>query len=345
MLEVVLERENHGGGGHTDRPADDPFVLQVYEQVIGDHIVDAAAVADRLRQPEPRVLGALRALVGLKLVKPERGGGDGFVAVSPEAAESELVAPLEQAIHQRMRAVADIRGQLRTFSGTFNEAHRARQDAVQIVDDLDQVRMMLDDASRRCQSEVLTMQPGGGRAADQLRDAVTRDMAMLERGVGMRIIYQHSARTDVPTRDYVREVSAQGAQVRTTNEIFDRMIIFDRRIAFVPNHKADGSVGAAVVHEPTMVSVLHRFHQHVWLSASVLDPRDAAYGDTLDEVRTTILELLASGLTDEVIARRIGLSARTCRRHIARLMSDLKADSRFQAGVAAALGGLVNLPQ
>jgi len=290
------------------------------------------------------VLGALRALVGLKLVKPQRGGGDGFVAVSPEAAESELVAPLEQAIHQRLRAVADIRGQLRTFSGTFNEAHRARQDAVQIVDDIDQIRMLLDDASRRCQSEVLTMQPGGGRAADQLRDALSRDRAMLERGVSMKIIYQHSARTDVPTRDYVREVSALGAQVRTSNEIFDRMIIFDRRIAFVPNHGPDGAMGAAVVHEPTMVGVLHRFHQHVWLSASVLDPRDAAYGDTLDEVRSTILELLASGLTDEVIARRIGLSARTCRRHIARLMSDLKADSRFQAGVATALRGLVSLP-
>jgi sugar-specific transcriptional regulator TrmB len=343
VLEAVPDRDSHESGDFTDWPGDDPFVLQVYEQVIGDRIVDVAAVADRLRQSEPRVLGALRTLVGLKLVKPQRGGGDGFVAVSPEAAESELVAPLEQGIHQRLRAVADIRGQLRTFSGTFNYAHRARrcQDTVQIVDDIDQIRMMLDDASRRCQSEVLTMQPGGGRAADQLRDALPRDREMLQRGVDMKIIYQHSARTDVPTRDYVREVSALGAQVRTSNEIFDRMIIFDRRIAFVPNH---GSAAAAVVHEPTMVGVLHRFHQHVWLSASVLDPRDAAYGDTLDEVRATILELLASGLTDEVIARRIGLSARTCRRHIARLMSDLKADSRFQAGVAAALGGLVSLP-
>jgi DNA-binding CsgD family transcriptional regulator len=161
----------------------------------------------------------------------------------------------------------------------------------------------------------------------------------------MKVIYQHTARNDVPTRSYVREVAARGAHVRTSNEIFDRMIIFDRRVAFVPHEMPDGSIGAAVMHEPAMVGLLLRIHEHVWRSASVFDPKEAAYGETFDEVRATILELLASGLKDEVIARRLGMSARTCRRHISRLMSELSAASRFQAGVAAATIGLVGHPE
>jgi DNA-binding NarL/FixJ family response regulator len=61
----------------------------------------------------------------------------------------------------------------------------------------------------------------------------------------------------------------------------------------------------------------------------------------VNELRSTILELLASGVTDEVAARRIGISSRTFRRHVATIMDELQADSRFQAGVAAARAGLV----
>jgi DNA-binding CsgD family transcriptional regulator/sugar-specific transcriptional regulator TrmB len=333
--------------GLTGNGTDEVFVFRVYEEVLNHPSADADLIAGRLDRPESEVRLALHTLVGLKLAKPAPGCCRRFVAVSPEIAEAELVAPLEQAIHHQHRVVSDIRGQLRSFSDTFRRSRRTRQsqDAVRVLDDVDQIRLQLADASRLCESEVLTMQPGGGRAENELHDARTRDVEMLERGVEMKIIYQHTARNDVPTRGYVREVAARGAQVRTSNEIFDRMIIFDRRVAFVPHEMPGGSLGAAVIHEPAMVGLLQRIHEHLWRSASVFDPKEAAYGETFDEVRATILELLASGLKDEVIARRLGMSARTCRRHISRLMSELSAASRFQAGVAAATIGLVGHPE
>jgi DNA-binding NarL/FixJ family response regulator len=45
---------------------------------------------------------------------------------------------------------------------------------------------------------------------------------------------------------------------------------------------------------------------------------------------------MAQGFTDEAVARKLGMSVRTCRRHIAALMGSLDAVSRFQAGVRAA---------
>jgi DNA-binding NarL/FixJ family response regulator len=62
---------------------------------------------------------------------------------------------------------------------------------------------------------------------------------------------------------------------------------------------------------------------------------------SLDDVRATILEHLASGLTKDVIARRLGMSPRTCRQRLSILMSKLKATSRFQAGAEALRAGLL----
>ena len=48
-----------------------------------------------------------------------------------------------------------------------------------------------------------------------------------------------------------------------------------------------------------------------------------------------MLRLLAGGLTDEMIARRLGVSVRTARRAASDLLSRLGARSRFQAGARA----------
>ncbi|MFD5418680.1 helix-turn-helix transcriptional regulator [Streptomyces sp. NPDC127069] len=45
----------------------------------------------------------------------------------------------------------------------------------------------------------------------------------------------------------------------------------------------------------------------------------------------TIVRLLSEGLEDKVIARRLGMSERTCQRHIAEIMRAVGAKSRFQA--------------
>jgi len=57
------------------------------------------------------------------------------------------------------------------------------------------------------------------------------------------------------------------------------------------------------------------------------------------EEESSILALLAEGLTDDVIARRLSISMRTYRRRVQALMLKLGATSRFQAGARAAQRG------
>ena len=61
--------------------------------------------------------------------------------------------------------------------------------------------------------------------------------------------------------------------------------------------------------------------------------------DLLTDEERRIVGLLAEGLTDDAIARRLGLTRRTCRRRIRVLMERLGARSRFQAGALAAKAG------
>jgi DNA-binding NarL/FixJ family response regulator len=55
-----------------------------------------------------------------------------------------------------------------------------------------------------------------------------------------------------------------------------------------------------------------------------------------------ILELMAEGLPDAIIATRAGVSLSTARRHIAAIVTRLVASTRFAAGAAARRRGWIS---
>jgi DNA-binding NarL/FixJ family response regulator len=54
-----------------------------------------------------------------------------------------------------------------------------------------------------------------------------------------------------------------------------------------------------------------------------------------DNEQLELLRLLATGMPDTAIARRMRLAPRTLARRISNLYRELQADNRFQAGAAA----------
>jgi DNA-binding CsgD family transcriptional regulator len=174
-----------------------------------------------------------------------------------------------------------------------------------------------------------------------LQEALARDTAMLSRGVRMRTLYHHTARFNGPSQAYVAMASALGAEYRTAHELFGRLIVFDRKVAFIPER--GGTWGAVIIREPSTVQYLCEVFEQAWTQAA---PFSDAESDGLERVAKdidrTIVRLLAAGLKDESIARRIGMSLRTARKHIADIMEALGAESRFQAGVLAAQQGLLD---
>ncbi|KAB2589991.1 LuxR C-terminal-related transcriptional regulator [Streptomyces arboris] len=318
----------------------DEFAVAFYERAIGRGEFDPLRIAEELGAPPRYAEHAVGVLRELRLVKTAESRTDRLVAVSPEAAQMELLVPLEREILDSRHRLAGFKGQLSAFAAAFERQSRTRAEPVVITGDQDEIELRLLEAAQSCTTEVLVMQPCVARETRELRLARPLVLEALRRGARGRILYPHTARGDSGTRAHLGELLPAGGRVRTTKEVSDRFLVFDRKTAFIPSGE-DGEI--AVVYESTVAAFLAGLHARVWESAVDFDSGAAGYAGTMEELKATLLSLLASGAKDEVIARRVGMSERTLRRHVATIMQDLSASSRFQAGVLAARTGLVDL--
>ncbi|MFE6841532.1 LuxR C-terminal-related transcriptional regulator [Streptomyces sp. NPDC057686] len=271
----------------------------------------------------------------------QRASGDGperWSAVAPRAAAARALAPLALLVRETHDEMDRLRGRLEALVPAYEAgaAHLERNGSgrakLELVTDLGAVRGLIAELVAGCERELLTSQPGGGRPVETLEEAIGRDESLLARGVRMRTIYQHTARYSRPTAAYVERVTALGAQVRTLGDALMRMLVFDGHTGLMA--VPDRSGAALVVREPAVVHFMTSAFERCWVEAepfpTTVSP-DAARSLS-DELRQTIVRLLSEGLEDKVIARRLGMSERTCQRHIAEIMRAAGAKSRFQAG-------------
>ncbi|MEU2505261.1 helix-turn-helix transcriptional regulator [Streptomyces sp. NPDC007863] len=322
-----------------------PESLTVYAWVLRSGVLrdsDLTAAENELGLSGTELTRARDNLLELGLLLPA-GCGDGLIPTDPTIAEMAVRAPLEQEIRRRQQELVDIHTRLRPLAPLFTQHERTgrRADGVRTFGEADDVRRELSLMTRLCTEEMVSIQPGGGRSSDTLRGIIEESLSMLDRGVRLRTLYQHTARASLSTQMYVRTVSAAGAEIRTTAEAFDRIIIFDRETAFVPQQRtAGGPQGASVVTDPTVVGFLYRMFESLWESGRPFDAIQPDPPQPPEAQRLTILRLMAAGLKDETIAKRLGMATRTLRRHVKDVTDELGAESRFQAGYKAHQLGL-----
>ncbi|MFE2727338.1 LuxR C-terminal-related transcriptional regulator [Kitasatospora sp. NPDC059327] len=317
---------------------DEDLALRAYERLLVTKVVTPAELAADLGITAERAEQALSALRCLKLVRycPEQGR---YAARSPEIAQLELLMPLEQSIREKRRELTDVQDVLSSFADTYSNLQRTRlrRDPVLSGLDREQTGLRMADALRDRPSEILVMEPF---APVPGQDSHALGLSSLPSGVPIQVLYPHTARSSLASRGSLRTLAEASARVRTSTQAFERLVIVGGEVAFLADPGGDDA-GVTVVYEPAIVARLVRSYEHAWASGTDIDSNVVRYGETLDEVRCAILELLASGLKDEVVARRIGMSSRTFRRHLATIMDELNAESRFQAGAAAVQAGLL----
>ncbi|WP_045299395.1 helix-turn-helix transcriptional regulator [Saccharothrix sp. ST-888] len=312
----------------------------VYGWVLRHRASDRAALAAAIGISQDEAERSVERLLRARLLHAAPDAPHELFAVAPETAAAQLAAPVEARIREQQGVLAEIRQGLDRFA-PYYQRHQAPCEALELLENVQDVRNTLNQASDRCRMEVLTSQPGGGaRVPEAMQDALVRDQAMLERGIQLRTLYHHTARFNGPSQAYVAAASALGGQYRTAHELFGRLIVFDRELAFIP--VKDDSWGAVVIREPSTVAYLCEIFEQTWDRATpFVDAVSQGLEEVSREIHETIVRLLAAGLKDEAIARRLGMSLRTARRHIADIMEELGAASRFQAGAQASARGLL----
>ena len=188
--------------------------------------------------------------------------------------------------------------------------------------------------------ELLTAQPQTDRALEQLPEAIEREVAALRRGIKMRTLYQHAARRSVATAKYVAAVTPEGAQVRTLDEFFDRLIV---STGASPSCRGRGAGDVALgVREPSLVG-LPRRHLRTVLGTrpSVHEPRHSVVRAIEAEQRAMTIRMLIGGHADPSGAARLGVSPRTYAGYVSELKQEFEVESHFQLGCGMGRRGVV----
>ncbi|WP_369196679.1 helix-turn-helix transcriptional regulator [Streptomyces djakartensis] len=310
----------------------------------GDRVYSRAVRRGRVprRDAEP-----VPCLLELALLHPDPDDMDWLVPTSPQEVMTRLLRGMYDEVSANQRRVGSAVAAVEWYAGLGRQVRPAPSagegSAIRVLDGLARIQAAMDEATEACTTEVLTVQPGGIRREAELSEGLHRALALRGRGVRMRDLYTHVARHGQGLLTYL-EIMGDAVEARTLDEVIDRLILFDRTVAFVPAN-SDRTMALELRH-PALVAYLVTVFERLWRLAI---PLTAPLPDTgiegISHREQSIAALLAEGHQDAVIAERLGISVRTCRAHIARLSETLGAASRTQLGVRIAQAGLDGPPR
>jgi DNA-binding NarL/FixJ family response regulator len=215
---------------------------------------------------------------------------------------------------------------------------------VELVTRDERRRQFVRDFDATASESVSSMHPGPLPPSEVLVSSLAADSAFIERGIRVRAIYGQSINSAPRQRKYLTDLAAIGAEVRLVPQVPFDLLIADTHSALVLADPEDTEGPAVIIRGPALVQSYLAMYEDCWLRSVPYSAKPAADFDNhgeLTEQHRTAMRLLANGLTDERIARKLGVSLRTVSRLVSEVMRYLQAESRFQAGVLASSQGLI----
>ena len=316
-----------------------------------------AASAEDLAAGEGMNLDSVfQALLGLRIRGLVRGpgldGGASWSALAPDLA-------LEGTLARRERSERTARDSLtRLLDGYLRE--RGQRDPVaaglvEVVTGLESIGEVWStlQAGARTSVDVFDKPP----FVQPDDEEELPELEMLARGVKARGVYERASLLDPAKLSEVQEMIAAGETAVMVPELPFKLAVVDRRRALLPLGAGTELTAALIVRPSPLLDALIEVFETQWArgmpvpraagrSAPRADPQEPGRESAPEssEGRMAwegLLTMLSAGMTDEAIARQLGVSARTVQRRISDLMETLGSRNRFQAGVQAVRHGLL----
>jgi len=261
--------------------------------------------------PASRIGRRLRSLLSLGLASRTPGRPARYIPAVPEAAV-ELLALRKQA------AIVEARVGASVLTAEF----RAQHEAFTVIRGAEAIAQRFYQAQQCAQDEVLVL------------DRPPYDVLPVEPrrayGVSYRTIYDLAALSAPGDL-----LAARSAGCRILRDVPLKLVVVDRRTGLLQT----GPEVVVELGQSALLEALLRLFELLWQQASPLSP-DASEGPLSCDDRQ-LLALAAAGLTDQAIARRLGVAQRTVERRMQRILKALDATTRFQAGLRAGQRGLL----
>lgn len=300
-------------------------------------LTDVAARLDTELAVVADAVGELRAL---GLVGDDAGGV--IRALAPVALDREIDT------HERL--LRDLRRAADELAAVW--LTRGSGPAVDIIEGPFEAVELTNELMASAHEEVVATNYGAVVPVDPLvatpRPAEARTIlsepAALERGVSIRAVYDSRLLTDPGALSAIHDCVRAGEKARTLPGVPMSLSVYDQRVAALSGPGVGGDRRHLLVtRHRGFVAVFQSAFEFFWRAAMpVVVATDAFPGeDGPDGETRRLLAHLAAGITDEVIGRDLGVSARTVGRRIARLQDILGAGSRFQLALQASRRGWV----
>ncbi|MFJ8336350.1 LuxR C-terminal-related transcriptional regulator [Streptomyces sp. NPDC094437] len=293
------------------------------------------------RVPEPEA-GPVPCVLHAGLLRPDLEAPHWLRPVPPALALPRLLRTVAEDVARRRRAETRLAEAFEPLLELGVETAGAAETlGITLLSGTDRINDAIGRAMLCAHDEVLTVQPGGKRPPSVLAEALLKEQELLDRGGRMRTLYQHTTRHDPAVLAHY-ELLDGDVQVRTLDEVPDRLIVLDRAVAFIPAN-AERTLALELRHRP-LVDYLATTFERLWPLAAPMHPQAAPPptrgGFTVRQ--RAIAALLVEGHTDAVIAERLGMNVRTVRVHIAKLAATLGSESRAQLGYLIGRSGILD---
>lgn len=326
-------RKQGGTSSHTVTP-EERGLLEGPASELYEYVVTRGGITE----DEPRIADgaperpAFDLLVRLGLLNHD-SEHDMYLPMDPSIVSSQVVTPMGQQGAELLTESSRWAQSFNTLGLMWRRSPGTKQGPITEIRGNENINRLIKTVVDDSRTELLTAQPQTVRSTDRIKVWAERDIRALERGVTMRTLYQHSARRSSATYAYVSAVTEKGAEVRTLDEFFNRMIVVDREVAFIPGH--EGPEVALVVRDAGILAYLVDVFERAWERARPFANREPGtlQGIAIEQREMTI-RMLVEGHPDPVAAKRLGVSPRTYAGYVADLKHEYEAETRFQLGYA-----------
>jgi len=304
---------------------------------------ELASLREEMGLTEDAADRAWRHLGDLGLLQAA-GSSDSVTTVEPEVA---LMSLFEQQ-HARLEAQSE---QLERLQLAAQEIALELRPAVLRETSSVQIQYLRDRRRRTeslislnatAQTDTWSMHPGPLPPPEVLTSSLELDAELIGRGIRVRAIYGHTVASGQRARRYLNRLSALGAEVRLAQRVPFDLLLFDSHTALIPSNPYALTDPMLLLHDPHLMGTYLAIYEDTWLHGTPYSAQSPEVSeDGLNEKQRAVLALMANGLTDDQIARRLGISLRTTGRISADVLTHIGGEGRFQSGVLAAFKGLI----
>jgi len=306
---------------------------KLYEQLI---VTGGLLLAER---PDLVSTPPARELIDKGFARARHVGTPMLVPVEPSRALDNAILVMQRQIFEQHQMLLRLRDEMQALQHVYLTSARRDEephDLVHLITDRSEIGALSAELALSAEHDVMSLETAHFTRPPDPRSARVPPAEVLERGVRFRNIYERAV-LEIPGAQTMLRISIEGGwDCRVYPAMPMKMVLVDERAALLPLDPT-GMGGAMLVRAPVVVAALRMYFELLWSRAMPLGDGQAKLTPEQDQV----LHLILTGMTDGAIARYLGISERTVRRHVGALLDRLQASNRVTLAANAVREGWV----